>query len=695
MKKFYRFLSGCIVSAALLTAGCTSHEEIEPPHGGETVTLSLSTPTTRTELAEETHVHWSEGDRVRINGHEDYHVTLDPDDPTRATITDVPASDEYVALYCPGAGGFDPDTGVAIVYFTSSPTYTPGSFGTRGGNPMMAYSTTTSLAFKNAGGLLRIGVTGDTAIRSISLASNAGELVAGYFQISRDDLAAGRLDLVPAESFESLQPKAVTIDCMEAVPLDAQTPTYFYFALPVQEYTEGFTVTLTADDGRTCIRQTHNPLTIERSVIKQMEPFVFTADKELAITAEEEDVTATSIGWSVRGNPSTDLRTILITQTMWDHYINGGYDGNSNRLIADILSVFSTTIPTDENGLYEETATQARNVNSMVPIQAETDYRILAAYFVGEQIAGNPAMITVRTPAASGVAPDLNVDVTPVPAGFSDKTAVNFFVTTSGASGILTVLMSENDYTNHFSQTATDPELLAQYGHAQSAETVDKANNGGANITFGPNLSPETDFILLIAAVGEGGMQSEVQRIRCSTAPYLDPGATWEVVATNASFDCGFFYNVLRQSVEITGLTVEKLTDRDLFRLTDAFSTTSIPALAGAYTDLTGGPYYLYLDATDPDNVVVPYVMCRIGLAHIEDGVMSVGNDFNVQGGEQYQYGRYDATAGTIEIGVLASYSYLSSVYITLPSTLYLNPGPKGNSLSTEDFTKDQTSIPW
>ncbi|EKC57111.1 hypothetical protein OBE_10712, partial [human gut metagenome] len=170
-----------------------------------------------------------------------------------------------------------------------------------------------------------------------------------------------------------------------------------------------FTVTLTDSEGNTCLRQTHNSVSIERATLKSMEPIAFEKDKALTVTLGE--IAANSVTWNIEGNPSTDLRTLLVTKAMWDHFIAQEYYlDNPQKLTSEILAAYSATIPTDDNGRYEETATQARAVNSMQPVQEDNDYLVLAAYFSGTQSVGViPAPVPVHTPAATGPAPEVNV----------------------------------------------------------------------------------------------------------------------------------------------------------------------------------------------------------------------------------------------------------------------------------------------
>ena len=268
MKRFLHLLTG-ICTLALALQACTKSPAENPgrtddPGNDEQnskVTLTLST------LVSETYVHWSEEDIVQING-TNLPVIPDPNDPTRATISNVDTAEEYVALYSPDNGGYIPEREVVEAYFRPEVPHTPDSFYTTGGNPMVAYSTSTSLEFKNIGGLLRIGVTGDASIASVMLSGNAGEPIAGHFEISKSDLASGSLDFAPGEGSAQFVSTSVTMTCTENVRLDANSPTYFYFALPAAEYTEGFIVTLTDSEGNTCLRQTHNSVSIERATLR-------------------------------------------------------------------------------------------------------------------------------------------------------------------------------------------------------------------------------------------------------------------------------------------------------------------------------------------------------------------------------------------------------------------------------------------
>ena len=141
MKRFLHLLTG-ICTLALALQACTKSPAENPgrtddPGNDEQnskVTLTLSTPRTRTTLVSETYVHWSEEDIVQING-TNLPVIPDPNDPTRATISNVDTAEEYVALYSPDNGGYIPEREVVEAYFRPEVPHTPDSFYSTGGNP--------------------------------------------------------------------------------------------------------------------------------------------------------------------------------------------------------------------------------------------------------------------------------------------------------------------------------------------------------------------------------------------------------------------------------------------------------------------------------------------------------------------------------------------------------------------------------
>ena len=144
---------------------------------------------------------------------------------------------------------------------------------------MVAYSTSTSLEFKNIGGLLRIGVTGDASIASVMLSGNAENPLP-------DTSKSRKAIWLPAASI-SLPAKvpqfvstSVTMTCTENVRLDANSPTISTSRCRRRNHGR-ITVTLTDSEGNTCLRQTHNSVSIERATLSRWNRLRSKKDKRL------------------------------------------------------------------------------------------------------------------------------------------------------------------------------------------------------------------------------------------------------------------------------------------------------------------------------------------------------------------------------------------------------------------------------
>lgn len=104
MKKLFYLLLIAIVLPMSVTQCDVTEITDAPPDPGKTVTLTVSNAgiETRTSIDIEGnvgHVLWSEGDRIIVNG-EIFDVVPDANDPTRASVYNVPESGEYYAMYC-------------------------------------------------------------------------------------------------------------------------------------------------------------------------------------------------------------------------------------------------------------------------------------------------------------------------------------------------------------------------------------------------------------------------------------------------------------------------------------------------------------------------------------------------------------------------------------------------------------------
>lgn len=230
----------------------------------EKVTLRIENPGTKTTLAGDRQVLWTEGDVVTING-TSYPIEIDAEDSSVATVKDVEKSDAYVGTYLDGGVRTE---GQASVSFKSSLTYASGTFSTNE-NPMIAYSTSETLRFHNAGGILKAGFTSadNVSIKSITLKSNADEVLAGTYVYNVSDLASNNFN--NGTFAENATATSIAVNIAEAVALSTEAQ-YFYFILPADTYATGLTIDVTDIDGNVTSFTSTGSITINRAEIAEI-----------------------------------------------------------------------------------------------------------------------------------------------------------------------------------------------------------------------------------------------------------------------------------------------------------------------------------------------------------------------------------------------------------------------------------------
>lgn len=119
----------------------------------------------------------------------------------------------------------------------------------------------TEFRFKNLMGYLRLSLTGDKCVKSITLEGNNNETLSGirYFGVENTELAAWYSDTLPTK----------IIECGDGVQLTDE-PTQFYFSLIPTTFEKGFNITVTFTDGTTYIKNTTKSVEIARNTIQPM-----------------------------------------------------------------------------------------------------------------------------------------------------------------------------------------------------------------------------------------------------------------------------------------------------------------------------------------------------------------------------------------------------------------------------------------
>lgn len=216
------------------------------------------------------------------------------------------------------------DSSVLTLTLPEEQTYREASFGP-GANTMV--STTNGennlLRFLNVGGYLVFKFYGGSkenpvSVSSIQLEGRNGELLSGEATITPV------IGEDPAITMTQNAGTSITITSSKAVKLEknANKATLFWMVVPPTEFTQGFKVTVTDKDGKIFIKETDQPLTIERNRVSTMaavevkpadplDPnkviYYTTSDKSTITPAEGAD-----FGANIVSNEYIDLKGVMI-----------------------------------------------------------------------------------------------------------------------------------------------------------------------------------------------------------------------------------------------------------------------------------------------------------------------------------------------------------------------------------------------
>lgn len=191
---------------------------------------------------ENTPVLWSADDQIKVANGEGTVMTCQIADGVDSQSGIFYASQQqedffvpnYVAAYpADKVSGFE---GTTVTFnMPATQTYKANSFA-EGAMPMVAYSDSHELPFKNVFGGICVPATGDgiTVTSVVLTATDDNEHLSGTFSVNAQ---TGVITSAPTGG------KTVTLDCGEGVVLDATTPTYFCIMVPQGALAGGFTMT--------------------------------------------------------------------------------------------------------------------------------------------------------------------------------------------------------------------------------------------------------------------------------------------------------------------------------------------------------------------------------------------------------------------------------------------------------------------
>ena len=288
MKKILLF-----AAVATMFAACTKDatKDLAPAKPIEKFYAVIGEEESRVQLNGEGKTVWTKGDKVSVfNKTTDncsYAFTGNTGD-SEGELSYVEGGtagdeiDQIVALYPYNATNEVAWNGKLKTAISSMQTYCKDSYGI-GNNIMVARSDNDKLSFRNVLGWIRIALTGEKTIKSITLQGNNNESIAGDITIKQN----------MSVTMMSGGTAAITLDCGDGVALSQEEPTYFYFALQPQTFEKGISVAITDSNGYKVELKKLGSITVARNHIVPMVSFDCTI---------KENVSAYQIAYTTSGN---------------------------------------------------------------------------------------------------------------------------------------------------------------------------------------------------------------------------------------------------------------------------------------------------------------------------------------------------------------------------------------------------------
>ena len=283
MKTMKKLITAASVVVLALT-GC-QEERFEGPGNSDNYFASVETfgSDTKTALGENRSVVWSAEDRIAVFEGSSEGLAYKVLDSYVGKSSGEFAEVEGLMTEGTGAGiggiiavypfnedltvtsGANGDYLIEGISFPSEQKYIAGSFSDEA-FPMTAVCENGSrnLSFKNIGGVLKLSLTGSYSVSQITLTGNSGEPLSGPATVTLGP------DGIPSVTMSDDASTSVTLICDPAVQLDSEKATDFYISIPPTEFENGFTVTVTDENGLNSIKTTNKSNILGRSKILVM-----------------------------------------------------------------------------------------------------------------------------------------------------------------------------------------------------------------------------------------------------------------------------------------------------------------------------------------------------------------------------------------------------------------------------------------
>ncbi len=267
----------------LIAAGCQQREISQPEVPSNFLKASIEhRVATKSQLGRtddgKYFAFWTDKDEIAVYvdglGRPDKYVLSEGAGSEKGVFAGTVSGDRYVALYPYSdhvTEGIKDD--VLSLELPAVQKYSPGSFG-EGAFPMLAVSSGEELPFKNLCAALKVSMTGEVAVKSVSFVSH-DESIAVSGPATVNTVYSDAPVLVMSEGGS----QRVTLKC-GSVQLSEDNPTDFYIVIPAGTYKRGFSVEVETFTG-TFTRTVSSDVTFVRSQLRYIAPFRCDADGEI------------------------------------------------------------------------------------------------------------------------------------------------------------------------------------------------------------------------------------------------------------------------------------------------------------------------------------------------------------------------------------------------------------------------------
>ncbi len=677
-----------IALLSFMAAQCSTDEmqpdpDTDPGSGTVNLTLRSAATDTRTSLAGDGSVEWSPDDNVWVNG-QMYFVLPDGNDPTKATVENVASAVDFLASFPD-----EPlmrDNGSYGVYIRENQTYSENSFGPSD-NPMIAYSTSTDLQFRNIGGVVRIAVRGSQSVGNVAFIANDLNPAAGYLMIPAEDIQTGAL----ADEYSDFDGadngyERIYLGTGEPVTLSSSATTFDFVVAP-RTYKGGFSVYVEDTEGNVAGHSTTDDFTVLRSTLNPMTAFDFEPLSEPEVSLSS--ATATSFEVTVSAPSGFPLKSAVIPAEEWDSGFNQEENAR-NAILASSYDAFSVG-----TGSHTFTADKCSvNTWDETVLSAATEYVVVTGYYLSDRIIGPLSIQRITTEDPSGTPPVISADLTPG----TEYDRLLASISVENAVSATYAVMSEYRYQYIRDDYQSDEEMLAVYGTMLSSDELSEALAGRLTIEYSDIfVLPLTEYRLVVSATSAGGMVSTLSSTAV-TSEHIPSDAVWEEVPENVQMSLQCFSSVYEGPVR-----VEKMKGEPVFRFAFPLAddeTFNISMNGVGYVKTDSEPRYIYVELRDFDGYS--------GEPFIAPGESYIGYTSQEGQAQAFMMSSYSFASRSGEYSIrieisfrLASFDSNGNMNEFMDGAILFEEFPlsilgTGGSMSGEDFTGgSDAEIPW